>query len=263
MGGLECWRRVKPDIPEALATIDIIKKHGISLRWLRAPVTGPFTLASRVYIDSGVGKGLMATCIARKELVLDIFSELVSNTIGYLSDLGYNVIFIDEPVFNYIIGKRILFNYSEDEIVGTIERIITPYISKVEFGIHVCGRLNPRIIELLLRVQGVKYISIELHDTPSNIDLISKEVLEKNEKYLAPGIVSSQKPVVESVDEAIGILKLVYEKVGDRIDMVSGDCGFGGLKGTLGNREKEYEVAISKLGVVVEAVNRLKSLLGK
>lgn len=260
MDKINYWHKVRLHIPEAVDTINAIKVSDIKFSQLRAPITGPFTLASRIYLSDDIGKGLSSTCISRKELVLDIISRFVVNVVKYVSELGYNIVFLDEPVFNYIIGsKKILFDYKEEEIIDTIDRI-TSSVQNIEYGIHVCGRLNIRIIGLLTQIPRIRYINIELYDSPSNLNLISKEVLEKNDKYLAPGIVSSQKLMIESVDEATNLLINAYGKSGGRIDLISADCGFRGLRGALGDREKEYDIAIAKLRTVVESVRRVEAM---
>lgn len=258
---VECLTRSKISIAEAEETVDIINRYSIGFKALRAPITGPFTLASRVYILEDTSKGLSATCLSKKDLVLNFFSEFTINVINYMNGLGYNVIFIDEPVFNYIIGrKRTLFGYTDDDILDVLYKAVSSK-SGVEFGIHICGKLNTKIVELLTQVPKLKYISIELHDSPSNFELLSKDLFEKYDKYLSPGIVSAQKAYVESIDEALSILITAYQKVGGRIDLVSGDCGFAGLKGSLGHREEEYSIALSKLKVVTEAVDKIKKRL--
>jgi len=255
---VECLEKTKIKVFEAEDFINIIKEYDIKFNALRAPITGPFTLASRVYISGAEpSRGLTSTCLSKKELVIDSFKSFVINTVKYLVGLGYSIIFIDEPVFNYLIGmRRILFNYREEEIVDVLDRITSSYQS-VEFGVHICGKLNSKIIDIILEVPKLRYVSIELHDSPSNLELISKELLEKYDKILSPGIVSSQKPIVEGVDEVFSLLKLIYGKI-QKIDLVSGDCGFGGLKGSLNNREKEYNIALTKLRTIVEAVRKLK-----
>lgn len=258
---IDYWSNIGLHIFEAEDMINVVKHQGIKFNNLRAPVTGPFTLASRVYIVDDISKGISATCLAKKELVFNVFGEFVINIVKYIAKLGYGIVFIDEPVFNYIIGRRkILFNYTEDDIITMLEKI-TMQLPNIEFGIHICGSLNTRIIELIIQISRIRYINIELHDSPLNIDLISREILEKYDKRIAPGIVSAQKSTIESIDEALLLLRNVYNKTGGRIDLVTGDCGFGGLRGMLNDREKEYNIALSKLKVIVEAVKRLESEL--
>lgn len=245
---------------EAEDTINTIKKYNLLFKWIRAPITGVFTLASRIYVTDSDSKSLASTCLSNKELTLGIFKEFVKNIVKYMIELGFNVVFIDEPVFNYIIGrKKILFDYRDEEIIDVIDSVAKVH-SGIEFGVHICGKINTKIIDIILQAQRIRYINIELHDSPSNIDLVSKESLEKYDKFIAPGVVSAQKPYVESVDDVFNIMRTIYTKVGDRIDLVSGDCGFGGFKGMLGDQEKEYSIALNKLRVVVEGVKKFKNL---
>ena len=102
----------------------------------------------------------------------------------------------------------------------------------------------------------VKYLNFEFYSTPTNIELINREVLEKYDKFIAPGVASTKSVNVESVDEVLTLLRRVHEKAGGGIDFVSADCGFGGLRGILGNEEQKYRVFIEKLRNVVEAVKR-------
>lgn len=256
---IECLLRTRIKIAEAEDTITVIKTYNLVFNALRAPITGPFTLASRVYMTNDISKGLSATYLAEKDVVLNIVSKFVATIVDYMASLGYSVIFIDEPAFTYIVGRRrFLFNYREEELIEVLDSI-TSAKPGLEFGIHICGKLNSKILEIVLQVPKIKYISIEIHDTPQNLDLIDRELFEKYDKFLSPGIVSAQKAITESIDEALSLLNLAYEKVGNRIDLISGDCGFRGLKGTLGNIDKEYEIALSKLRVIAEATKRFKN----
>jgi 5-methyltetrahydropteroyltriglutamate--homocysteine methyltransferase len=123
----------------------------------------------------------------------------------------------------------------------------------------VCGRVHRRILEVLSSTSRVKYFSLEFHDSQQNIEILDKRLLEERDKLISPGIVSSRVPRLESLEEAFSLLNKVYRVAGGRIDLVSGDCGFAGLKGALGNPEAEYELALSKLKIVVNACKRLSS----
>ncbi|MFN3268031.1 MAG: methionine synthase, partial [Zestosphaera sp.] len=125
---------------------------------------------------------------------------------------------------------------------------------EAEVGIHVCGRIHKRLLELLAGVGRVRYLSFEFHDNPMNIGVLDKQVLEENDKFISPGVVSSRIPKVEDYDEVLELLKKVYEKSGGRIDLVSADCGFAGLKGSLGDQEREYRLSLSKIEKIVEVV---------
>ena len=246
-------------VQEAELAVNYVKEEKLGFRWLRAPVTGVFTLASRVYVKEPgkTPQGLSATALSNKELVKGFFVEFVKRAVEYVSSIGYSIVFLDEPSLTLIVGKkRVLFNYSEEDIVEALDHVAKA--TSGEVGVHVCGPLHPRILEIVAQVPSVKYISVELHDTPQNMDVVDKSLLEKYDKYLSPGVVSAKKPTVEDVDQVLKLLRAVYEKTAGRVDLVSGDCGFGGLRGSLGDPELEYSVAVKKLEVVAKAVKQFE-----
>lgn len=248
--------RAKVSIPEAEVTVAYVKKQRLGFKWLRAPVTGPLTLASKILLKAEREEGLKATLLSDKDAVKTALASFVREVVRYVSELGYNIVFLDEPILGVIVGKRkVLFNYSRDDIVEVLD-----YIGKSargEFGIHVCGAIHHGIFEVLTSVPSLKYLSLEFHDSPQNIAVVDKALLEENDKFISPGVVSSKKPVVESASEVYELLSKLYSASGGRVDLVSGDCGFGGLRGALGDEEKEYQVSLGKLKSIVAAVKAL------
>ncbi len=240
-------------VPEAEFSIRLVRESRLVFSGLRAPVTGVFTLASRLYLSTG-STDLSSTLLASKELVRDFLSDYVARFVKYFTSLGFKVVFLDEPFLGLMIGSRKnLFNYGDDEIVEILESAAA-VAGEAEVGIHVCGRIHKRLLELLASVGRVRYLSFEFHDNPTNIGVLDKQVLEKNDKFISPGVVSSRIPKVEDYDEVLELLKKVYEKSGGRIDLVSADCGFAGLKGSLGDQEREYRLSLSKIEKIVEVV---------
>ncbi len=248
----------KPSIPEAEIMVNFIRSRNIKFSGLRAPITGVFTLASKIYVSNKYIPDLKSTLLPRLEQVSDFLVKYLTLFIDYLVGLGFNIIFIDEPILGVIVGrKRILFGIREELIIDLFEKLLGKY--NVDKGIHVCGRISSKLFEILTMIEELDYLNFEFHDTPQNIDTINPILLEKYDKFLAPGVVSSKKPVVEEVDEILDILYRLYHKIGSRIDLVSGDCGFAGLKGTLPDPDKLYNITISKLRNIVIAVNRFKN----
>jgi 5-methyltetrahydropteroyltriglutamate--homocysteine methyltransferase len=240
------WRG-SVSIPEAEYTVEVVKRLKLGFEGLRAPVTGPFTLASRIYMSRG------STTLSNTLLTNH---EYVSNFVKYMVTLGYTIVFLDEPTLGFIIGARRNLYYSDVDIIEVLD-----YIAKnagVELGIHVCGRIHRRVLELLVMVSKVKYISLEFHDSPTNIEVIDRSLLENYDKIISPGIISSKNVRLESEEEAYTLLERIYTVSGGRVDLVSADCGFGGLRGTLGNSEEEYKLALMKLEKVIKACRRLK-----
>lgn len=247
------WRG-NVSIPEAEYAVEVVKRFKLGFKGLRAPVTGPFTLASRIYISRG-STTLSNTLLTNHEFVKETLKEYVSNFVKYMVTLGYTIVFLDEPTLGFIIGARRNLYYSDVDIIEVLD-----YIAKnadVEVGIHVCGRIHKRVLELLVRVSKVKYISLEFHDSPTNIEVIDRSLLEKYDKIISPGIISSKNVRLESEEEAYTLLERIYTVSGGRVDLVSADCGFGGLRGTLGNSEEEYKLALMKLERVIKVCGKL------
>ncbi|MEM4464598.1 MAG: methionine synthase [Ignisphaera sp.] len=249
------------EIPDAYIAMSIVKDSGLVFKGFRAPITGAFTLASRVYLSEDTSRGLYATGMANVYIVENFFKRYVSKIIDFIKDIGYSIVFFDEPSLILLVGKRILFGWTEDTIIEILSNLAKK-ASGSEVGIHICGPLNKRLFDLIVQIDGIKYYSFEFYSNPKNMDILDKTLLEKYDKIISPGIVSASKPTVESIEESLNILKRLYEKIGSRIDLVSGDCGFGGLRGLLGDEEKEYRVALEKLSVVIEALKHLKRELG-
>ncbi len=249
------------EIADARVAMSIIRENNLLFKGLRAPIAGVFTLASRVYLSNDISRGLYATGIANIDSVRSFFKSYVSKIINFVKDVGYNIVFFDEPSLVLIIGRKILFGWSEEMIIDILSDL-AKRVSGAEVGIHICGPLNKRLFNLVIQVDGIKYYSFEFYSNPRNIDIIDRNLLEKYDKIISPGIVSASKPVIESIEESFTILRKLYEKIGNRIDLVSGDCGFGGLRGSLGDEEKEYGVALGKLRVVIESIKRLEKEIG-
>ena len=105
------------DAVEAL--VKLTKGEGLGFKWLRAPVTSVFTLSSRIYLSEDVSKGLQSTVLARKDIVKGFFKDFVASVAKRLQFVGYNIVFFDEPVLTFFIGRRILFGWLEDEIIDS------------------------------------------------------------------------------------------------------------------------------------------------
>ncbi len=255
-GNLYSWRG-GVRVSEAEYTVKYTRDQKLGFKGLRAPITGPFTLASRVYL-SRESTDLSNTMLAQREVVSGFFKEYVSLFAEYMSKLGYIVIFLDEPVLGVIVGtRRNLYGYSDVDIIEVLD-YVAKHASNVEVGVHVCGRIHRRLLEILVQVSRVRYFSLEFHDNPVNINVLDKSLLERYDKIISPGIVSTRTPRLESEEEVYTLLEKVYSATGGRVDLVSGDCGFGGLKGALNSREEEYQLALLKLERVVKACKALK-----
>jgi len=234
-----------------------VREKGYQFMGLRAPVTGAFTLASRMNVDPQKPPTVDNSVVALREY-MGLLVDYVRRHLEYMARLGYTVLFIDEPFLGVIVGRRrILLGYIEDDILD--------YISKVygglpgEHGIHVCGRISPRLFSILSRAEHLHILNFEFHDNPENTSSINPRQLLEAGKKLAPGVASSKKPRVEPVEEIVELLRRVGGLVDWNIDLVSADCGFGGLAVESGDPEEAYRIGLRKLENIVKAVAMVES----
>lgn len=218
-----------------------VREHGLvsRVKGTKACVTGPFTLAS--YLDR---KSLM-TCGASRPRVVQALARVLSRSCRRLSELGFDLINIDEPFFSIMLGRKVLFNYDERFVIDTLDTIIAE-VSSVSV-IHVCGTVTPLVKEVLLKSK-VDVIDHEFAGSPANLRVYTRDDLERPGKLLAYGCVSSVKPQVESVEEISASIRNAVDIFGSRV-IVKPDCGFGGMLGIPG----AYEIALSKLKNMVKA----------
>jgi 5-methyltetrahydropteroyltriglutamate--homocysteine methyltransferase len=205
--------------------LTFLRDHALSrVKGVKACVTGPFTLAA--YLDL---RNLM-TCGASKPDVVRALAGILSKSCKRLSDLGFDLVCIDEPFLSVMLGRRgeVLFNYDEHFIVDTLNRLIAQ-LSCLS-AIHVCGRITPLVKTTLLESE-TDIVDHEFASTRENANAYSKEDLERADKFLAYGCVSSINPTVESVEEISAALERALRLYGDRL-LVKPDCGFGGMMGT-------------------------------
>jgi len=215
---------------------------------LKACVTGPFTLAS--YIKTSAGAFPFDTAISDIEKVRQLAS-IISRTCSVLAENAY-VISVDEPILSVIVGRKLFFKYDERDIVGVYNDVRRSCRERPT-GSHVCGRISPRLAEILLRTE-LDFLSHEFHDTAENFKVYDPRDLKENGKILSVGCVSSRNPKVETVDEILKAMKRSAEYGDDLI--FTPDCGFKKLRAD--GPEVGYEVAKAKLRNLVESASRLR-----
>ena len=208
---------------------------------LKACVTGPFTLAS--YLDL---RNLMH-CGASKPEVVRTLAKILSKSCKRLSDLGFDLVGIDEPFLSVMLGRKgeVLFKYDEQFVVDNLNTLLTQ-LSCLS-AIHVCGQITPLVKSVLLASKS-DIVDHEFTQAKGNANAYTREDLERADKLLAYGCVSSTKPNVEPVEEISAILTNARRRYGDRI-LAKPDCGFGGMMGL----PNAYDIARSKLTNMVSA----------
>jgi methionine synthase II (cobalamin-independent) len=236
-------------IQRALFFKELVERRGLAgtVRGFRACVTGPFTLASVIDRKS------LLTCGAAKPAVISALTEVIADSCDALVRAGFAIISVDEPFFNNMLGRRVLFDYDADYIIKQLNRVfhrITCFSS-----IHVCGTITPLTKKVLL-TSDVDVVDHEFQTNPRNHGIYTLEELRDNGKVLAYGCVSSTDPVVESVNQIAKSIEHGMMAYGANL-LIKPDCGLGGLLGI----DSAYAIAIRKLTNLVEASNRVKATL--
>jgi len=220
------------------------------LKGTRACVTGPFTLASYI------GMKNIMTCGASKPQVVETLGRILAKSCKRLSDLGFNIVSVDEPFLSVILGaNRLLYSYDQEFVIRVLNKLIKEISCFT--SIHVCGRVTPLVKSTLL-TSNVDIIDHEFVQSPKNHEVYSKQELESAGKILAYGCVSSVNQRVETVEEITELLKNALKLFGLRI-MAKPDCGFGGLSGL----PDAYSITFTKLRNMVQATRDVrKSYIG-
>ena len=215
------------------------------LKGIKACVTGPFTLSSRIMLNTSTTKPFGETALSNPSMVTRI-AEIVSKIAEDYYKMGADYVTIDEPMLSVIVGKNILLSQYSD--AGIVE-IINKCSSRVKSlsGIHVCGRISRRLAEILLQT-NIDILDHEFKDTESNFDVYHKADFESHNKKLGLAVASSRILRVESVDEIESMLMRGLETFGkENVLMVKPDCGFRGLD-TKGHLDDiAYTSSIAKL----------------
>ena len=253
----------KPIATEALEITVNYFKNKATIEGIRACVTGPFTLASQIIVP-GKGRGLGFRNTALAELTfVEKLAEILANICKYYAELGATWVNVDEPVLSIIVGrKKIMYGYSEDQIVEILNKVIDKVRSKIT-GIHVCGSISPLLRNTLLMTE-FKLLDHEFKGTPSNIDIFERNIIEKYNKKLSFGCISSKKATIEKIDDVINFIEKAFEKIGsENIEFIKPDCGFKGLKTACGSSEEAYKIALEKLKVLKKVKDSINKKYGE
>ena len=233
----------------------------------KACLTGPFTLASEIILEGDIAKGITPKIFNEPraimvDWIIDKLAEIMKQIGKAYSDMGINIISMDEPMLGLLVGKKIWF-HSEDFIVETLNKSISGI--KDLSSIHVCGRISPNLRDLLLQTD-VKILDHEFKTNESNFKIFEKNHFDGTDRYLAVGSVETKFAPKENADigdyvEKIDFLKNYIKKAIDLYGkenlVIKPDCGLGPLLNSFGEKDG-YRIAINKLKNMVSAVKDLK-----
>ncbi|MFQ6135443.1 MAG: hypothetical protein ACE5KU_06505 [Nitrososphaerales archaeon] len=252
----------EPPEPIANEALDILvelrkeRRFKKKIKGVKACVTGPFTLSSRIMLDTP-NLGLFGETALSDPVLVDEVAKVVSKIAGDYRQMGADYVTLDEPILSVIVGRKLLLSHHTDTgIVETIDKAL----SRVNClkGIHVCGLVSRRLADMLLET-SLDVLDHEFKDSERNFTVYRRGDFERHDKKLGLGVASSRVLRVEPVDEMVSMLKRGIEVFGeDNILMVKPDCGFRGLdtEGTL--EGVAYNAAIGKLRNLRRAIDSLK-----
>ena len=243
-----------PGLSPLLWTVQYLEEIGVRGKVrVKAPITGPFTLAS--YIQTGTGAFPFNTAASNPELVRQITS-IVEKCCEEASKYA-EMISIDEPVLGIIVGLKTTFGHKEDDIINMFNRLKEACGDRI-VGTHICGRISPKLADILLRTE-LDFLSHEFCDTPENAEIYPPRKLKESGKVLSVGCLSTKNPKVETSDEILKVMKR-FREYGDCL-IFTPDCGFRKLLTKNLNHEEAYTVSMKKLKNMVEAARKFASLI--
>lgn len=244
-----------------------------AVQGVKACLTGPFTLAGAVILDEELARAERVKPFIFQEpravmvpALLEQFARLMARIGRAYSDMGFDVVTMDEPTLSLITGRRRVFTYTADyagEVLATALAGVTTTSS-----VHVCGRIPPLLKDLLLQSP----VDIMDHEFANgdNLDQFTRAELEAHDKYLAFGVVDTKvghmpgKDAVADYVEPVGrIKKFIAEGVsryGATNLFIKPDCGLGGLLGSF-EPAVAYDVAFGKLKNMVQATREIRATL--
>lgn len=243
-----------PGLEPLLWTVRYLDELGLKGKVrVKAPVIGPFTLAS--YIQTGKGVFPFNTAVSDPGLV-EQFADIIERCCKEAS-LHAEMISIDEPVLSIIVGSRTIFRYKDDEIIKIFNQLREVCGDRL-VGTHICGRISLKLADLLLHTD-LDFLSHEFYDTPKNIDVYSPERLRESGKILSVGCLSTKNPKVETADEILAVMKR-FREYGECL-IFTPDCGFRKLLTQNLNKEEAYLTSIEKLTNMIEAAKKFSTLI--
>jgi len=243
-----------PGLSSLLWTVQYLEEIGIRGKvQVKAPITGPFTLAS--YIQTGIGAFPFNTAASNPELVRQITS-IVEKCCEEASKHA-EMISIDEPVLGIIVGLKTTFGHKEDDIINIFNRLKEACGNRI-VGTHICGRISPKLADILLRTE-LDFLSHEFYDTPENVGTYPLRKLKESGKVLSVGCLSTKNPKVETSDEILKVMEKFREY--DDCLIFTPDCGFRKLLTNDLNCEEAYVISMKKLRNMVEAAKKFASLI--
>lgn len=159
-----------PGLNPFLWAVKYIKERSLKVK-IKAAITGPFTLSS--YIEINTTRSLFNTALSNIKLI-DQVANIISESCRVASK-DASMISIDEPILGVVVGAKIPFKYTENDIVRILNDL-RESCGNTLTGTHVCGRISPKLASILLKT-NLDFLSHEFHDSPENIKVFDPKIL--------------------------------------------------------------------------------------
>ena len=242
---------------------DLIKK----ILGTKACLTGPFTLASEIILRNSAADDVNPIIFNEPRAIMveeyvEKLAEITRNIAKIYNDMGINIISLDDPILSVIIGRKSIL-YDDDFII----KILNKSISEIKnfSSIHVCGRISPRLRDILLSSK-INILDHEFCRNESNFEIFKKEHFENTDKYLAMGSVKTKiipfqngtiDDYIEDMNYLINHIKKGISLYGKDNLIIKPDCGFAPLRENFGEK-LGYEIVLKKLKNMVLALQKIK-----
>jgi len=259
---------------------------------LKANITGPVTLGFTAANNGQLGEEALKlydgfyrtdkndnTKVVNKRFWKDIGASMGMVVQAY-ETMGIRHIQIDEPMVSASKKSTIpMLKIALEEIIGARKN------KNTKFYMHSCGDIS-HVYNELVELKSIEAFSFEFAGTPSNLEVISRESLESNNKKLLLGVIKSSEPepsdvlmhvykdmrssmygkrcdwdaptsqVLEPhIIKCLEIYDAAAKKVGEEnIAQINPDCGLGGFR-QLGT--SAIIASVSKLKILQEVQKRL------
>jgi len=271
MIGGEAWITGALEVPKRPITLeflefaqDYLKKNpSEEVDGIKIPITGPITLSSVAKVSE------KHHAIEYPDFILD-FSNIVVELAKWYDKAGAGLIMIDEPSLGYAVWLGI----EPDVLIEAINKPIKAIKSALP-SVHVCGDVST-VTDILIQSKAL-ILDHSFKDFSANLESYSKDILEKADKMIGFGCVSSTPDpqllldiragkaqwaeAVESVDDIERLILEGGRRFGLERLLIDPDCGFGGMREYFKD-DTGQRIATEKLKNMVEAVRRVKKNLG-
>ncbi len=246
-------------IPHKIPAIEYLQvsRKYFSFKGVKMPLTGPITLAASVKVGQKVA-------IEYPEIVKTL-AEFVAKIAHSYDRGGAAIICIDEPslVYGLYVGM-------DPEFCAEVINTALQKIQQAVPAIHVCGKLNTNIADILLSTKA-RLLDHEFSAIPENFEMFLRDDLESEQKLVGYGCVESNlEPNLllkiqkdgnwQKVVEPVALVRKRIEKAitlwGKDNIIVDPDCGFGGMKAYIRGRLTEsmaLKICYEKLRNMVKA----------